>query len=140
VALAQVQRDIQLSTALERDVRLVRFEHGSVEFSLAPGASPQIAAHLMRRLQEWTGERWIVAISTAEGAPTLNERKQARQREKAVGVRGDPIVQSILERFPGADIVSVRSTGDDVDANPYGAPLTAGDEVVYADQISDEEF
>jgi DNA polymerase III subunit gamma/tau len=140
VALAQVQRDIQLSTALERDVRLVRFEHGSVEFSLAPGASPQIAAHLMRRLQEWTGERWIVAISTAEGAPTLNERKQARQREKAVGVRGDPIVQSILERFPGAEIVSVRSTGDDVDANPYGAPLTAGDEVVYADQISDEEF
>jgi DNA polymerase-3 subunit gamma/tau len=140
VALAQVQRDIQLSTALERDVRLVRFERGSIEFSLVSGASPQIASHLMRRLQEWTGERWMVAISTAEGAPTLIEHKQARQREKSVGVRADPIVQSILERFPGAEIVSVRSTGDDVETNPYGAPVTAGDEVVYADQISDEEF
>ncbi len=140
VTLAQAQRDIQLRTALERDVRLVRFERGSIEFSLAPGASPQVAAHLMRRLQEWTGERWMVAISTADGAPTISERQQARQREKAVGVRADPLVQSVLERFPGAEIVSVRSTGDDADALSDVAPPVAGDEVVYADQISDEDF
>ncbi len=36
VALAGTQRDIQLKTALERDVRLVRFEQGVLEFSLAP--------------------------------------------------------------------------------------------------------
>ena len=37
VALAAEKRDIQIKTALERDVRLVRFEQGVLEFSLAPG-------------------------------------------------------------------------------------------------------
>ena len=34
--------------ALECDVRLVRFAQGQIEFSLAPGASPQLAPTLMR--------------------------------------------------------------------------------------------
>ena len=142
VALSQVNRDIQLRMALERDMRLVRFEQGSIEFSLVPGASPQIAAHLMRRLQEWTGERWMVAISTAEGAPTINERQQTRQRERAVGVRADPLVQSVLERFPGAEIVSVRSTGGDAPEPAYIAPASQGgsDEVAYVDEIEDDDF
>jgi DNA polymerase-3 subunit gamma/tau len=142
VALSQVNRDIQLRMALERDMRLVRFEQGSIEFSLVPGASPQIAAHLMRRLQEWTGERWMVAISTAEGAPTINERQQTRQRERAVGVRADPLVQSVLERFPGAEIVSVRSTGGDAPEPAYIAPASQGgsDEVAYVDEIDDDDF
>ena len=141
VALSQVNRDIQLRTALERDMRLVRFEQGSIEFSLVPGASPQIAAHLMRRLQEWTGERWMVAISTAEGAPTINERQQSRQRERAIGVRADPLVQSVLERFPGAEIVSVRSTGGDIPEPAYSASAReSSDEVAYVDQIEDEDL
>lgn len=142
VALSQVNRDIQLRMALERDMRLVRFEQGSIEFSLVPGASPQIAAHLMRRLQEWTGERWMVAISTAEGAPTINERQQTKQRERAVGVRADPLVQSVLERFPGAEIVSVRSTGGDALEPTYIAPASqgGGDEVAYVDEIEDDDF
>ena len=142
VALSQVNRDIQLRMALERDMRLVRFEQGSIEFSLVPGASPQIAAHLMRRLQEWTGERWMVAISTAEGAPTINERQQTRQRERAVGVRADPLVQSVLERFPGAEIVSVRSTGGEAPEPAYVASASQGgsDELAYVDEIEDDDF
>ena len=88
VMLAQANRDIQLKIALERDVRLVRFERGAIEFALAPGGSPQLGAHLTRRLQEWTGERWIVAISSAPGAPTLREQTDARDRERATGVQG----------------------------------------------------
>ena len=33
------QRDLQLKTALERDVRLVRFEDGKLEIALEPSAS-----------------------------------------------------------------------------------------------------
>ena len=36
VALASDKRDIQTKLALERDVRLVRFEDGQVEFSYPP--------------------------------------------------------------------------------------------------------
>jgi DNA polymerase-3 subunit gamma/tau len=139
VALAQTHRDIQLKVALERDVRPVRFERGTIEFSLAPGGSPQLAAHLMRRLQEWTGERWMVAISTADGAPTLREAQETRDRARATGVRADPLVRSVLERFPGAEIVAVRSLAPEPGPEFAGPTADVGDEVAYVDQGEDDD-
>ena len=109
VARAAAERDLQLKHALERDVRLVRFEQGSVEFSLAPGGSPALAQLLMRRLGEWTGQRWMVALSTAEGTPSLREQAEAKRREREHGVAQHPLVRSVLERFPGA---AIETPGD----------------------------
>jgi DNA polymerase-3 subunit gamma/tau len=136
VALAGSNRDIQLKLALERDVRLIRFEDGSIEFSLVPGASAQLAQHLMRRLQEWTGQRWMVAISKAEGAPSLKEQVAAKAKDAQSGVEADPLVRSVLAVFPGAQIVDVRST-----AAPAPLPdmVETSDEIAYADQIYTED-
>jgi DNA polymerase-3 subunit gamma/tau len=73
--------------------------------ALAPGASPALAQTLMRRLQEWTGRRWMVAISNEAGAPTLHERREAQAAEARKGVEQIPLVQKVLEHFPGAKIV-----------------------------------
>ena len=92
----------------------------------------------MRRLQEWTGTRWMVAISRAEGAPTLKERTAAREREQMTGIAADPLVRRVLERFPGAEIVAVRRPEPLLDeiAAPSGE---ASDEVAYADQLYTED-
>jgi DNA polymerase-3 subunit gamma/tau len=139
VALAAQNRDIQIKTALERDVRLVRFEDGSLEFALAPGASSGLAQTLMRKLQDWTGVRWMVAISSAAGAPTLREQAEAKEQERRVGVQADPVVRSVLDRFPGAEIVAVRSNAaeDDI-APPVAVAAESGDEIAYADEIDAE--
>ena len=92
----------------------MRFEQGSLEFSLTPGASPTLAQQLMRRLQEWTGIRWMVAISREEGAPTLREVQDAQEAERMTGVRAIPLVRSVLDHFPGAEIVAVRSPEPEV--------------------------
>src|SRR5690606_35059410 len=73
VALAEQNRDITLKIALERDVRLVAFEDGRMEFQPSPGAQPGLAAEIGRKLTAWTGRRWVVAISSSEGQPTLRE-------------------------------------------------------------------
>ena len=86
MALAGQHRDIQMKLALERDVRLVRFEQGQIEFSLSSGASPQLAQTLARRLQEWTGTRWMVAVSNAPGAPSLKEQEDARDSRSSCRV------------------------------------------------------
>jgi DNA polymerase-3 subunit gamma/tau len=140
IALAQANRDIQMKIALERDIRVVRIEQGSFEFSLAPGASPQIAQTLTRKLQDWTGERWMVVVSTQAGAATVKEAGEARDAERMRGVRAEPLVRSVLERFPGAEIIAVRTIDE-----PDTAPLSVrpggaiNDDVVYADtEIGDE--
>jgi len=136
VALARAKRDIQLQGALENDVRLVRFEAGSIAFSLNPGASPQIAQSLSRRLQEWTGARWMVALVAGSTAPTLRENASAREAERLNGVAANPLVRKIMTRFPGAQIVEVRNQ----DAAPAPETVATGDdEVAYVDALIVED-
>jgi DNA polymerase-3 subunit gamma/tau len=128
VALARSKRDIQLVQSLERDVRLARFEQGSIAFTLVGGAEPALAQTLSRRLQEWTGERWIVALVGGSTAPTLRETAQAREAERTSNAASHPLVQKVLDRFKGSRIVDVR--------RPEAPSPEAGqldDEVGYAD-------
>jgi DNA polymerase-3 subunit gamma/tau len=108
VALAAQKRDMRLKIALESEVRLVRFEPGLIEFELAPGGARDLASTLMQKLQAWTGERWMVSIVAAGGAPTLKEQREAEERKRRSSLESDPLVASVLARFPGAQIVAVR--------------------------------
>ena len=146
VALAQTRRDIQLKTALERDVRLVRFEQGRIEFALTPQASPQLAANLMKRLAEWTGTRWLVAVSSEGGAPSLRERAELLDKTKRQEVAADPLVRKVLEMFPGSQIVAVRPVGEAAPlvaapaAQAAGEEVGAGDQDIgYTDDVPDED-
>jgi DNA polymerase-3 subunit gamma/tau len=111
IALAAEKRDLTIKTALERDVRLVRFEEGQLEISLQPSAAKTLVGDLSRKLAAWTGRRWMIAVSSEEGAPTMRSQMEAEKAELMRGVRSDPLVQSVLARFPGAEIVDVRRKG-----------------------------
>jgi DNA polymerase III subunit gamma/tau len=108
VALAGEKRDIGLKTALERDVRLVRFEDGRFEFAPAADAAPDLASLIGRKLLEWTGKRWLVAISSDQGQNTIRETAETVRAEKLADVREHPFVKAALQHFPGAQIVEIR--------------------------------
>jgi DNA polymerase-3 subunit gamma/tau len=135
VALADEKRDMLLKIALEREVRLVRFEPGRLEFELAPGGSPQLAQNLAQRLQSWTGERWMVSLVKSGGQPTITERREAAARERLGGLEADPVIASVLARFPGAQIVAVR--GKDVEAASSSPPADA--DIGYNDEPDTED-
>ncbi len=136
VARAAAERDIQLKIMLERDVRLVKFEQGRLEFSLAPGGSTHLPQALMRKLQDWTGERWVVALSSREGLPSIAEVRAETARERERGVAADPLVRAVLDRFPGAEIVAIRSAADTAEIVAPSGPDSAED-MIYADEDDD---
>jgi DNA polymerase-3 subunit gamma/tau len=109
LALAARNRDIKLQTAIQRDLRPVRIEPGRLEFSLEPTGDRGIANELSRKLKEWTGQTWMVAIVQAEGEATLREQKQAADRSRKDSAAGHPAVKALMAAFPGARIVDVRS-------------------------------
>jgi DNA polymerase-3 subunit gamma/tau len=128
IALAAEKRDLQIKTALEREVRLVRCEDGRLEIALENGAARAIVGELARKLSQWTGRRWMVVVSDEAGAPTLKAQSEAKQAELKTGVQAHPLVQSVLTRFPGAEITRVQRREQEapvdipVDANDDGAP------------------
>ena len=125
IALAQEKRDISMKMALERDVRLVRCEDGQLEIALEPSAPKTFVHDLQRKLTGWTGKRWMVVVSQEQGGATVRAQAEARQAELERGVQTDPLVQAVLNRFPGAKVVGVTQNvpateaGDDMpDASP----------------------
>jgi DNA polymerase-3 subunit gamma/tau len=134
IALTGEKRDLSLKSALERDVRLVRFEDGRLEIGLEPNAPKTLTGDLSKKLSDWTGRRWMVIVSADPGAPTLHAQAQSRKAELKDGVRADPLVQAVLTRFPGAEIVDVRPPAGEpaaLDETPFdasGEPGRADDE------------
>ena len=126
VALAAEKRDIAMKVALERDVRLVRCEDGQLEIALEASAPRTLVHDLQRKLTAWTGKRWIVVVSKEQGAPTMRAQQDARQAEIERGVQSDPLVQAVLNRFPGAKIVGVTQNLPEADEV---AEATPGDEI-----------
>lgn len=124
VALAIEKRDLQTKAALERDVRLVHCEDGRLEIALEAGAARTLVNDLSRKLSQWTGRPWMVVVSAEAGGTTLKSQNDARRAEFESGVRADPLVKAVLERFPGAEIVGVKEPGD---AAPEPPPLADGD-------------
>ncbi|MBO0737600.1 MAG: DNA polymerase III subunit gamma/tau [Alphaproteobacteria bacterium] len=108
VALFDRRREALIRSYLWSHVYLVSFEPGRIEFRLAAGAPPDLANRLGQLLSEWTGIRWMIAVSEAEGEPSLHEQEQGRERELRNEVASHPLVRAVLETFPGAAIAAVR--------------------------------
>ena len=95
-----------------------------LELDAALLESDDLAKTIARRLLEWTGERWLVAVSPAAGEQSIAERRDVERRDALEDAKGQPLVRAILARFPGAEIVDVRDSlapseeGDDDAAVP----------------------
>ncbi|MBV8738288.1 MAG: DNA polymerase III subunit gamma/tau [Alphaproteobacteria bacterium] len=134
VALFDKRREPVLRSHLMTHLHLVHFEPGRIEFRPAPGAPRDLANRLGQLLSEWTGTRWLIAISEAEGEPTLRQREERRETELRNGVATHPLVRAVLDAFPGATIAAVRerfaaaAENDTVDDPEPGADETDLDE------------
>jgi DNA polymerase-3 subunit gamma/tau len=109
VALLQERREAILYAQLHNNVHLVRFETGRLEIRPEPQAPANLANRLGALLGEWTGRRWVVAVSSEPGDPTLAEQKAAGEAQARAAIESHPLVQAALKTFPGATIDTVRS-------------------------------
>ena len=61
--------------------------------------------------------------------PTLKSQADAKQAQLETGVRADPLVKAVLDRWPGSEITAVRSAKDaPLDVAPAEDVLPAADE------------
>jgi DNA polymerase-3 subunit gamma/tau len=116
LALFDRHREGILRSQLANHVRIVSFEPGRIDLSLTEGAPPKLANRLGELLSEWTGQRWLVALSNAAGAPTVKEAAAAHEAELRGEAARHPLVQAVLQTFPGAKIEAVREIVADTEA------------------------
>ena len=140
-ALVAERREAMLHAHLVHSVHLVRFAPPVIELRPQPDAPRDLAAKLAALLTEATGTRWTIAMSAAEGAPTLAEQGSAADAARRSAAADHPLVRAIMEAFPGARIDQVH----DATADAYGLPMQpaatedATPDIEFSDEMEPEE-
>jgi DNA polymerase-3 subunit gamma/tau len=129
LALFEKHGEVITRAQLRSQTHLVAFDPPRIEFRPADNAPGDLANRLREKLNEWTGTRWVVAISQAEGAPTLEQQAQARDNEVKSEVARHHLVRAVLDAFPGATIAAVR------ERFAAAEPAAAEDETTGEDDI-----
>ena len=114
VALVAQNREAILFAHLERNVRPVRFEPGRLEINPSEHAPRNLSGNLAALLTKWTGRRWICAISSEAGEPSLAERRAAAKERSLAAAEAHPLVKAVRAQFPGAEIAAVRDRNEDL--------------------------
>jgi DNA polymerase-3 subunit gamma/tau len=119
VALAADRHEISLHAHLLHSAHLVRFAPPVIELRTEPDAPRDLAARLATLLQEASGVRWTIALSTAAGEATIAAQGNAADASRRETAAQHPLVLAIMAAFPGAKIESVR----DHTADRYGLAI-----------------
>ncbi|MBE0533045.1 MAG: DNA polymerase III subunit gamma/tau [Rhodospirillales bacterium] len=125
VALTLADREMILHANLISNLHLVRFEQGRIEFRPGEHAPGEMAHDLSRFLNARTTRRWVVTVSREAGQPTLRQQDEKAEASRRSEAAQHPLVQAVMETFPGAEIEAVRNVGGTPARGAFEAALDA---------------
>jgi DNA polymerase-3 subunit gamma/tau len=127
VVLFEIKREGILHAHLFNSVHLISFEPGKLAFRRDAIAPRNLNLLLKAPLERWTGRNWQIFMdeSMDGGAPTLSQQAHKTREAQKVAAAANPLVDAVLQAFPGATIEKVRG----VDA-PTVEPQAADDVVL----------
>ncbi len=108
VAMFEARREGLLHQYLMRQTRLVRFEAGRIEIN-ASEVPVDFAGRVGKCLSDWTGQRWLVALSREQGEDTLYAQQEVASKLACEQAASHPLVKAVMEQFPGSTVTKIIS-------------------------------
>ncbi|MFV1601925.1 MULTISPECIES: DNA polymerase III subunit gamma/tau [unclassified Phaeobacter] len=112
VELIRVRRDGLLLEYVKTYLRLVSYQPGRITIQPTDDAPKDLAQRLGQQLQTWTQARWVISIANEGGGETITERDNAVENALRDKASQHPIVQAVLDSFPKARIIKIRTAED----------------------------
>ena len=108
IDLCSKRKENVLKYDLEKNVRLVKFFDGYIEFSFDQNVEKGFIKNLAKKLYDWTGKRWILTLSREKGLPTLQETKLKQNLNELQEATNTEVYKKTLKAFPDAKLISVE--------------------------------
>ena len=108
ISLCLKHKEMQLKYDLEKNVSLVKFSNGQMEFSFNENIDKNFIKNLSKKLFIWTNKRWIISLSREKGQPTHQEiklKKKQTQLDEAIKTNA---YKKMLEAFSDAKLIVVE--------------------------------
>ena len=108
ISLCLKHKEMQLKYDLEKNVSLVKFSNGQMEFSFNENIDKNFIKNLSAKLFDWTGKRWIITLSKEKGQPTYQEIKLEKKQTQLDEAIKTNVYKKMLEAFSDAKLITVE--------------------------------
>ena len=105
---ANKEKEIELKFDLERNVKLVSFNKGSIDISFNEKLNKNFIKNLTEKLLLWTGDRWIISLSKNTIAKSIYEKNQEYKSNKIEDFKKSKTAKDIQEFFPDAKLIDLK--------------------------------
>ena len=102
------KKEVKLKYELENNVNLVKFENLRIEISFNDRLDKNFVKDLTYKLNEWTGERWIITLSKVEGDISLKDKLKKEKSEKIEIIKKSKLFLDLKEKFPDIKLVDIK--------------------------------
>ena len=101
-------KEIELKYDLERNVKLVSFNKGTIDISFNEKLNKNFIKNLTEKLLLWTGERWIISLSKNKDAKSIYEKNLDSKNKKIEDYKKSKMAQDIQKAFPDAKLIDFK--------------------------------
>ncbi len=105
---ANKEKEIELKYDLERNVKLVSFNKGTIDISFNEKLNKNFIKNLTEKLLLWTGNRWIISLSKNSEAKSVYEKNLENKSNKIEEFKKSKIAQDIQKVFPDAKLIDLK--------------------------------
>ena len=113
IKLCNEKKELKLKYELETNVSLVSFADQRIEISFNENLDKDFVKELSSKLNEWTGQRWIIAFSKEIGQLSKKHKKNLEKSKFIETEKKSDIYKKIIENFPDAELIDVKLTDDE---------------------------
>jgi len=107
IKLSSRKRDIELKYDLEKNVNLIKFSNGKIDISFNENLAKNFVKNLSAKLLEWTGKRWLITLTKAQGQKTFSELKFIKKEKLLEKEENGEIYKKFKSIFSDAELIEV---------------------------------
>ena len=113
--ICNLKKEVKLKYELEKNVNLVSFENQRIEISFNDDLDKEFIKILSSKLNEWTGNRWIITLSKKKGEPSKKEKEINLKKDLLEKAKESLIYKKVLETFSDAELVDIEKEKENND-------------------------
>ncbi len=112
IELCNEKKELKLKYELETNVGLVSFINKKIEISFNENLDKDFVKELSFKLLEWTGNRWIIALSKNIGQLSKKQKNIVKKTKLIEDLKNDNFYKKVLDLFPDAKLSDVELKDD----------------------------
>tara|TARA_Y100001970_G_scaffold47481_1_gene60041 strand:- start:3245 stop:4918 length:1674 start_codon:yes stop_codon:yes gene_type:complete len=113
IELCNEKKELKLKYELETNVGLVSFVNKKIEISFNENLDKDFVKELSFKLLEWTGNRWIIALSKNIGQLSKKQENIVKKTKLIEDTKNDNFYRKVLDLFPDAELLDVELKDDE---------------------------